>query len=89
MTSQAAIDLFRQALLTTFSLSMPLLVIGLIAGIVVSLVQIVTSIQDNSFASVPRLAAFFFGLLILLPWMTAKLVSYTTVLLGDFSRYAH
>jgi flagellar biosynthesis protein FliQ len=29
-----------------------------------------------------------FGLLLLLPWMTAKLISYTTVLLGDFSRYA-
>lgn len=89
MTSQTAIDLFAQALMTTFWLSMPLLVIGLAAGVVVSLVQIVTSIQDNSFSSVPRLASFFFGLLLLLPWMTAKLVSYTTTLLGDFSRYAN
>lgn len=89
MTTQAAIDLFRQTLMTTFWLSMPLLVIGLIAGVIISLVQIVTSIQDNSFASVPRLVAFFFGLLILLPWMTAKLVSYTGALFGDFSRYAH
>ncbi len=84
MTTQAAVDIFRQALMTTFWLSMPLLVIGLIAGVIISLVQIVTS-----FASVPRLAAFFFGLLILLPWMTTKLVSYTTALLGDFGRYAH
>jgi flagellar biosynthetic protein FliQ len=89
MTSQAAIDIFRQALMTTFWLSMPLLAIGLTAGVIVSLVQIVTSIQDNSFASVPRLAAFFFGLLILLPWMTTKLITYTTALLSDFGRYAH
>lgn len=75
--------------MTTFWLSMPLLAIGLVVGVAVSLIQIMTSIQDSSFAAVPRLAAFFFGLLILLPWMTAKLVSYTVALLGDFSRYAH
>jgi flagellar biosynthesis protein FliQ len=89
MTSPAAVDLFRQVLMTTFWLSMPLLAIGLVAGIVISLIQIITSIQDSSFAAVPRLVVFFFGLLILLPWMTAKLMSYTTALLGDFSRYAH
>ena len=89
MTSETAIDLFRQMLMTTFWLSTPLLAIGLVAGIIVSLIQIITSIQDNSFAAVPRLAAFFFGLLVLLPWMTARLVSYTAALLGDFSRYAH
>ena len=89
MTSQVAVDIFRQALMTTFWISMPLLAMGLIVGVVISLVQIVTSIQDNGFASVPRLAAFFFGLLILLPWMTSKLMSYTTALFGDFSRYAH
>ena len=89
MTSQAVVDLFRQVLMTTFWVSLPLLAIGLVAGVLISLIQIITSIQDNSFSSVPRLAAFFFGLLILLPWMTAKMVSYTTALLGDFSRYAH
>jgi len=89
MTTQAAVDLFHQALMTTFWLGMPLLTLGLLAGVIVSLIQIVTSIQDNSFASVPKLVTFFFGLLILLPWMTAKLVSYTTALFGDFSRYAH
>jgi len=89
MTSQTVIEIFRQALMTTFWLALPLLAIGLIAGVVISLVQIVTSIQDNSFSSVPRLAAFFFGLLILLPWMTTRLVSYTTALLSDFGRYAH
>jgi len=88
MTSQTAIDIFRQMLMTTFWLSLPLLLVGLVAGIVISLLQIVTSIQDNSFAAVPRLAAFFFGLLILLPWMTTKLMTYTTSVFGDFSRYA-
>ncbi len=88
MNSALAIEVFRQALWTTFWLSLPLLSIGLVVGVVVSLLQVVTSIQDSSFGAVPRLAAFLFGLLFLLPWMTAKLVSYTTALFGDFSRYA-
>ena len=75
--------------MTTFWLSIPLLAIGLVAGVIVSLIQVITSIQDSSFAAVPRLAAFFFGLVILLPWMTSQLVSYTAALLGDFGRYAH
>jgi flagellar biosynthetic protein FliQ len=70
-------------------LSLPILAIGLIVGVVVSLLQVLTSIQDTSFGAVPKLAAFLFGLLLLLPWMTAKIVSYTTTLFGDFGRYAH
>lgn len=88
MTSTMVVEIFRQALLETFWLSLPLLAIGFVVGIAVSLVQVLTSIQDTSFGAVPRLMAFLFGLLLLLPWMTAKLVSYTTLLLGDFSRYA-
>jgi flagellar biosynthetic protein FliQ len=88
MTNAMAVDLFRHALLETFWLSLPILAIGFAMGICVSLVQVLTSIQDTSFGAVPRLIAFLTGLLLLLPWMTSNLVSYTTVLLGDFSRYA-
>jgi len=89
MTPEMAVDLFRHTLLETFWLSIPLLTIGLFVGVVVSLVQVVTSIQDPSFGAVPRLAAFLFGLLLLLPWMTARIVAFTAALFGDFSRYAN
>ena len=88
MTPEMAVDIFRHALLETLWLSLPLLLIGMAAGIAVSILQILTSIQDTSFGAVPRLAAFLFGLLLLLPWMTTHLVAYTVALLGDFSRYA-
>lgn len=88
MTPDTVTDIIRQALMTTFWLSLPLLVIGFVAGVVVSLVQIATSMQDSSFGAVPRLAAFLAGLLLLLPWMLARLTAYTTSLLGDLSRYA-
>lgn len=88
MTPQNVVDLIRQAFWNTFWLSLPLLVVGFAAGIVISLVQIVTSIQDSSFGAVPRLVAFLIALVIFLPWMLGRLLSYTVSLLGDFSRYA-
>jgi len=88
MNQQLAIQVFREALMTTFWLSLPLLVVGFVAGIAISLIQIVTSIQDSAFSTVPRLAAFLAGILIFLPWMLMKMVAYTTMVFGDFSRYA-
>lgn len=89
MTIGTAVDLFRQAFMTTFWVSLPLLMVGFVIGVVVSLVQIITSMQDPAFGAVPRLAAFLFGLLLLMPWMIGRLVSYTTALFGDLGRYAH
>lgn len=89
MTPEMAVDLFRHTLLETFWLSLPILAIGFCVGVAISLLQVLTSIQDPSFGAVPRLVAFLLGLLLLLPWMTAKIVSYAAALFGDFSRYAH
>lgn len=71
-----------------FWLSLPLLVIGFIVGVVTSVVQVLFSMQDSAFATVPRLAGFLVALLVLLPWMLTRLVSYTAAVFADFSRYA-
>ncbi len=88
MTPQFVVQIFREALMTTFWLSLPLLAIGFFAGIAISLIQIVTSMQDSAFSTVPRLGAFLAGILLLLPWMLTKLISYTVSIFGDFQRYA-
>lgn len=88
MTVAMAVDVFRHTLITAFWLSLPLLVVGFLTGIVVSLLQIVTSIQDTSFGAVPRLAAFLFALIVVMPWMIARLMSYTVELFGNFARFA-
>ncbi|HTW66151.1 MAG TPA: flagellar biosynthetic protein FliQ [Bryobacteraceae bacterium] len=88
MTPEMAVSIIRHTLLETFWLSLPLLVIGFAVGIGVSLVQVLTSIQDTAFGAVPRLTAFLLGLLVLLPWMTSRLVSYTVALFENFGRYA-
>ena len=89
MTPQMAVDIVRHTLLETFWLALPILGLGFLVGIGVSLLQVLTSIQDPSFNAVPRLAAFLFGFLVLLPWITGRLVTYTTALFGDLGRYAH
>jgi flagellar biosynthetic protein FliQ len=88
MTPETVVQIVRQTLMTTFWLAAPLLAIGFIAGIAISLVQIATSMQDNAFSTIPRLVAFLVGLILLLPWMLQKTMSYTTALLGDLGRYA-
>ncbi|HSB12917.1 MAG TPA: flagellar biosynthetic protein FliQ [Bryobacteraceae bacterium] len=88
MSFELVVDVLRQSLWTTFWLGAPLLLVGFIAGIGVSLLQIVTSIQDSAFGTVPRLAAFLAGLVLLMPWMLKKLAAYTVAVFGDFGRYA-
>jgi flagellar biosynthetic protein FliQ len=89
MTDASAVDLLRNAFLTSFWLSAPALAVGFVAGIVVSLAQILTSIQDSSFSTVPRLTVFLGALLLGMPWMLTKMIAYTTALFGDFARFAH
>jgi len=87
MTPASTVDLIRQSLMTGFWIALPLLAVGFVAGIVISLLQIVTSIQDAAFGAVPRLAAFLLAFLILAPWMLATLISYITSLFGDLGRF--
>jgi len=87
MTPEFAIQIVRQAIMTAFWISAPLLAVGFVAGIVMSLVQILTSIQDNAFSAIPRLLAFLAALMISLPWMLQKITVYTVATLGDLSRY--
>jgi flagellar biosynthesis protein FliQ len=89
MTPDAVVDIVRNTLMTAFWLAAPLLAIGFIAGLAISLVQIATSMQDNAFSTIPRLLAFLAGLLFLLPWMLQRAMGYTIALFGDLSRYAH
>ncbi len=88
MTPDSVVQLLRETLLTAFWLAAPLLAIGFIAGIAVSLVQIATSMQDNAFSTIPRLLAFLAGLLLLMPWMLQRTMSYAIALLGNLGRYA-
>lgn len=89
MNTSQAVELMRNVFLTAFGLSLPLLAVGFVVGIVMSLAQIVTSIQDSSFSTVPRLVAFLAALLLAMPWMLSKILAYTVALFGNLSQFAH
>ena len=89
MSTGSVVDLIRTLFVTTFWISVPILAVGFVIGIVMSLAQILTSIQDSSFSTVPRLAAFMVALMLAMPWMLMRLISYTATLFGDLGRFAH
>ncbi len=88
MTPEFAVQIFRDALITAFWLAAPLLLVAFIAGIVISLIQIVTSIQDSAFSTIPRLAACLGATVLLMPWMLKKISAYMVAILGNLGRYA-
>jgi flagellar biosynthetic protein FliQ len=88
MTPEAVVAVMRGALMATFWLAAPLLAIGFFVGIAVGLAQIATSMQDNAVSTIPRLAAFLVGLLLLMPWMLHKSMDYAAEILGNLARYA-
>jgi len=88
MTPEFAIHTVSEALMVTFWLCMPLLALGFAVGVAINLVQIATSLQDAAVSTIPRLAVFFVGILLLLPYMFGKLSAYTIAILGNLGRYA-
>ena len=88
MSPEAATHLIAEALLCAFWVSLPLLAICFVVGTVVNVLQIVTSLQDTAFSSVPRLVALLGGVLLLMPWMLGRMMDYVTRLFADFARYA-
>ena len=77
----------RDAIEITLYLSLPILGVGLVVGVLVSLFQTVTSIQDASVVFVPKLVVVLLVLLFLSPWMMRKMLSYTEQIIVNLPQY--
>jgi len=88
MTPEFVVQILRQTLMMALWVAAPLLVTGFVVGIIMSLIQILTSIQDSAFGAIPRLCAFLGAFVLALPWMLNKMMQYTVSILGNLSRYA-
>jgi flagellar biosynthetic protein FliQ len=88
MTPEFVTQIIREMFMTAFWLSAPLLAVGFCVGVVISLVQIVTSIQDSAFNAIPRLVAFLVASIFTMPWMLRHMTTYTMDILGNLARYA-
>ncbi|MCP3873484.1 MAG: flagellar biosynthesis protein FliQ [Desulfobacteraceae bacterium] len=77
MTPEFVVEFAKQAITLTIYLSMPMLGLGLIAGLIVSVFQAVTQIQEMTLTFVPKIIAVFLGLLFAAPWMLERITSFT------------
>jgi flagellar biosynthetic protein FliQ len=78
MSLDQATDLIRGTLLLALIISAPMLLIGLLVGIVVSLLQAVTQIQEQTLTFVPKICAMIGAAVLLMPWIGHHLLEYTT-----------
>ena len=87
MNEVLLMTLTRQSLETLLMITTPMLVVGIMVGITISILQVVTSIQDATLAFVPRALAVFLVFLLSLPWIVHKFSAYTIALFSDFGMY--
>jgi flagellar biosynthesis protein FliQ len=87
MPEEMILRLAKQTLETVIIVSAPMLGAGLIVGVIISILQIITSIHDTALAFVPRIVVTFVVFLIVFPWMMNTMISYTHTLLTSFQPY--
>ena len=87
MTPDLVAELLRQMMKEALILAAPLLIATVVLSFVLSLVQTLTSLQEQSLTSVPRLAAIAAILLAGMPWFLGRMAAYTRLLLLDLHRY--
>ena len=87
MTPEFIVEFAKQAILLTIYLSMPMLGLGLIAGLIISVFQAVTQVQEMTLTFVPKIIAVFLGLLFAAPWMLEEMTSFTRNVFENIPMY--
>ncbi len=88
MTPDLALSLARDSAFEILALAGPILGAGLVVGLIVSVFQAVTQIQETTLTFIPKLIAILAVLALLGHWMLHRLVAFTTTLLGNLDTYA-
>jgi len=86
MGPEIAIDIGRQALIITLIISGPILISGLIVGIVIGIFQAVTQIHEMTLTFIPKILVMVGVFLVMLPWMMITLIDYTVGLFDMIPR---
>ena len=78
MTGAAILDVARDGIVTFLKVAAPLMIVALLVGLVISLLQALTQIQEQTLVYVPKILAVFAALLLMLPFMSDALAGYMT-----------
>lgn len=87
MSPQQTVELGRKTLEAALWIIAPILVVATVVSLVINIVQVLTSLQDQTLSTVPRLAAVSAAMFLLMPWMVRRLALFTISLFSDFRPY--
>lgn len=87
MTVETVIDIASKALFLVIKVSLPVLLVSLCVGLIISIFQTVTSIQEQTLTFVPKIVAVFLSLILLGNWMVTCIVDFMVELWSNFSLY--
>jgi flagellar biosynthetic protein FliQ len=87
MSPEFVIGFARQAIELTLLLSLPMLGIGLIVGVIISILQAATQIQEMTLTFVPKILAIFLALLVSFPWLMDKMITFTQELIKSIPSF--
>lgn len=87
MTEGQVLDIAKEAIYTIIICSAPMLIISLVVGLIISIFQTVTSIQEQTLTFVPKIIAVFVGIMIFGSWILTNLTEFVTTLWSNFSIY--
>jgi flagellar biosynthetic protein FliQ len=88
MGSDQIVALLRHTIETALWMGAPLLGAAVVVGLLINVVQVLTSLQDPTVSTVPRLAAVAAAIFFLMPWMVRRIAMFTVELLSDFRPFA-
>jgi len=87
MTPELVIEVAQKAIKVTLLVSLPVLGIGLLVGVLISVLQAATQIQEMTLTFVPKILSILVGLLFLLPWIMSQLTGFTLEILTNLPNY--
>jgi flagellar biosynthetic protein FliQ len=89
MSQDFILKFAKDTLQVTLMISGPMLIVSLVVGIVVSIAQVVTSIQDMTLSMVPKIFAVLVTFLISFPWILKIMLAFTALIFGHLEQFAH
>lgn len=87
MSSADVITIARQTVWVIVKTSVPILLVSMIVGLIISLFQTLTSIQEQTLTFVPKLIAILIAIMVMGTWMLNEIVAFINQLWGNFSQY--
>ncbi|MHC1750497.1 MAG: flagellar biosynthesis protein FliQ [Cellulosilyticaceae bacterium] len=84
---QMIIDVMREAIMVMIKASSPMLLVALIIGLIVSIFQTATSIQEQTLAFIPKIIAVFFSIIIFGSWIATTLVGFISTVYHSFTQF--